>query len=131
SCVAFEDQLPFARGVVVAHGSPHAFGTYTEKTLPLRNVRVFANARFNVFLLPSNIVLPSPRTMGTARSWYSSIKSACASCDTMLPLPRITICSPGSFFIRRTSATRSPLTCLVLLRFRTFTASATQDTIKV
>src|ERR1035438_4489423 len=46
--------------------------------------------------------------------WYSSIRFSRASCETMLPLPRIAIPGPDSFFIFRISDTISPFTSLVL-----------------
>src|SRR5258708_40321521 len=93
----------------------HGAGSYHSMTLPLRKARVFVNFRFSFCLMPSNIVLPWPRTTGLSAIWYSSINPSCANCATMLPLPKITMSGPDSFFILRISAAMSLLTSFVLL----------------
>ena len=58
-------------------------------------------------------------------SWYSSMSRASVSCDTMLPLPRMTRSGPSVAFNACTWATRSPLSTVV---FCQSAASSVRDT---
>ena len=56
-----------------------------------------------VFEIPLTNGRPSPSSRGLTTNWYSSIKSFCASWETMVPLPKIMMSDPGSCLMRSTS----------------------------
>src|SRR5262245_13710895 len=107
----------------VVHITRHV-NSYQCTTLPFSNARVFVSCNGSRSVIVSNNVRPLPMTIGFTTIWYSSISRASVSCETMLPLPRMTMSAPGWRFSFVTSLTRSPFTSVV---FCQVTASSVRE----